>query len=200
MSEAYDYTIDYNEQMLDYYPEVIKAIREFQELIKTQSVEVEQLHEELTRLLENAYLVSADEDRISMWEQLLEIVPMPQGDDSMETWLSDRRETIMARLYQSTKLNSQSISDIVSIFTGGSAKSYFKDGVIHVLISPPANNKKYKFENVEQELEQKVPAHLLFSVERDYQGWAMVKTDNLTWGDVLANYQDWYEVLHPVLD
>lgn len=200
MAETYDYKIDYNEQMLNYYPEVIKAIREFQVLINTQSVEVEQLHEELTRLLGNAYVISADESRINMWEKLLDITPIPQGDDSLETWLSDRRETIMARLYQTPKLNSQSISDIVRIFTGGNAKSYFKDGVIHVLISPPANNKKYKFENVEQELKQKVPAHLLFSVIQDYRAWANVKTDHLTWGDVLENYSEWDEVLHTVLD
>ena len=200
MVESYDYTIDYNEQMLNYYPEVIKAIREFQVLINTQSIEVTKLHEELARLLENAYFVDADERRITMWEQLLGITPLPQGDDSLETWLSDRRETIAARLYQTHKLNSESISNIVKIFTGGDAKSYFKDGVIHVLISPPRENKKYKFENVEQELRQKAPAHLLFNVARDYQEWANVKTDHITWGDVLADHSDWDEVLHPFLD
>lgn len=200
MAETYDYTIDYNEQMLNYYPEVIKAIREFQVLINTQSVEVSRLHEELTRLLGNAYIVSADENRINMWEQFLGITPLPQGDDSLETWLSDRRETIMARIYQTPKLNTESISNVVNIFTGGSATSYFKDGIIHVLISPPRDNKKFKFENVEQELKQKAPAHLFFSVMRNYQAWAKIKTDHITWGDVLADHSDWGEVLHPVLD
>ena len=199
MAETYDYKIDYNEQMLNYYPEVVKAIREFQVLINTQSVEVERLHEELTRLLGNAYIIDADEDRIVMWEQFLNITPLPQGDDSLETWLSDRRETIMARVYQTPKLNSESISGIVKIFTGGSATSYFKDGIIHVLISPPRNNKKYKFENVEQELKHKAPAHLLFEVIRDYQAWAQIKTDHVTWGDVLADHLDWEEVLRPVV-
>ena len=200
MAETYDYEIDYNEQMLNYYPEVIKAIREFQVLINTQSVEVSRLHEELTRLLGNAYIVSADENRINMWEQFLGITPLPQGDDSLETWLSDRRETIMARIYQTPKLNTESISNLVKIFTGGSATSYFKDGIIHVYISPPRNNKKFKFENVEQELKQKAPAHLFFSVMRDYQAWAKITTDHITWGDVLADHSDWGEVLHPVLD
>lgn len=200
MAETYDYKIDYNEQMLNYYPEVIKAIREFQVLVNTQSVEVERLHEELTRLLENAYISSADESRINMWEQLLEITPLPQGNDSLETWLSDRRETIMARLYQTQKLNSDSIANIVKIFTGGNTRSYFKDGVIHVLIAPPKDNKKYKFENVEQELTHKSPAHLLFSVRLDYNTWANTKADNETWGQVLTNHLNWDEVLHLYLD
>lgn len=192
--------INYNEQMLNYYPEVIKAIREFQELINTQSIQVEEIHEKLVELLEDAFISTAHEDRIAEWEQVLGITPLPQGDDELETWLSDRRETIIARLYQPSRLNTQSISDIVSIFTGGKAISYFKDGIIHVFISPPKNNKKYKFENVEQELKQKVPAHLLFEVNRNYQLWAKLKTDHITWGDVLDDHSDWDEVLHPPLE
>ncbi len=194
-----DLEINYNEQMLNYYPEVIKAIREFQVMISTQSIQVEEMHEKLVGVLENAYISTAHEDRIAEWERVLEIEPLPQGDDDLETWLSDRRETIIARLYQPERLNTQTISDIVKIFTGGKATSYFKDGTIHILIAPPRNNKKYKFENVEQELKQKAPAHLLFTVSRDYQVWAKVKTDHITWADVLADHIDWEEVLHPVL-
>ena len=191
--------INYNEQMLNYYPEVIKAIREFQVLIETQSLQVEEIHEKLVDLLEGAYIGTAHEDRISEWERVLGIDPLPQGDDDLETWLSDRRETIIARLYNPQRLNTQSISEIVQIFTGGKATSYFKDGTIHILIAPPKNNKKYKFENVEQELKQKVPAHLLFTVSRDYRAWAKVKTDHITWANVLADHVDWDEVLHPVI-
>ena len=80
--------------MLNYYPEVIKAIREFQVLIGTQSLQVEELHEELTKILGNAYVTTADQTGISRWEQFLGIVPLPQGEDSLETWLQDRRETL----------------------------------------------------------------------------------------------------------
>ena len=151
-------------------------------------------------VLENPYIRTAHEDRISDWERVLGIDPLPQGDDDLETWLSDRRETIIARLYQPERLNSQTISDIVKIFTGGKTNSYFKDGTIHILISPPKDNKKYKFENVEQELKQKAPAHLLFNVSRDYQAWAVIKTDHPTWADVLTDHTDWDEVLHPPLE
>ena len=194
-----DLIIDYNEQMLNYYPEVIKAIREFQVLIGTQSLQVEELHEELTKILGNAYVTTADQTGISRWEQFLGIVPLPQGEDSLETWLQDRRETIIARLYNTQKLNSKSISDIVKIFTGGEAVSYFKDSTIHVFISPPRNNKLYKFENVEQELRLKAPAHLLFTVTRNYQDWATMKTDHKTWGDVNEDHLNWEEVLYPVV-
>lgn len=193
-----DLIIDYNEQMLDYYPEVIKAIREFQVLMATESLQIEEMHEKLTQLLEDAYVSTASAERIAMWESLLGIIPLPQGDDSMETWLEDRRETILARLYQTPKLNTKSIADIVSIFTGGTAISYFDNdtSTICVMISPP--NKQYKFENVEQELSKKIPAHLKFQVTVNYFTWAEVQRANTTWGDVLNNHADWKDVLyHP---
>lgn len=195
MANELDMTIDYNEQMLNYYPEVIKSIREFQMLIATQSLQVEEMHQKLVEILGSAYVGTANETRVAEWEKLLEITPLPQGEDDLETWLNDRRETILARLYRTEKLNSKSIADIVSIFTGGTAISYFKDSTIYVLISPPKDNKSYKFANVEQELRKKVPAHLQFKVDRNYQNWLQTKTNNSTWGDVKTKLADWEEVL-----
>lgn len=190
-----DYEIDYNQQMLNYYPEVIKAIREFQVLVSTQSLQVEEMHEELTKILENAYVTTADENTLDRWEDFLGIVPLEQGSDTLETWLSDRRETILARLYKTPKLNTKSISDIVSIFTGGTATSYFKDGTIYVSILPPKDNKQYKFQNVEQELRKKIPAHLMFQVDRNYYTWLQVKNNYATWNDVKTSFATWEDVL-----
>ena len=187
--------INYNEQMLNYYPEVIKAIREFQAMMKTEGEEIDKMHQKLIQLLSDAYVSTASETRISQWEQFLGITPMEQGDDSLETWLSDRRETILARMYSPSKLSTKSIAEIVSIFTGGAAVSYFKDSTIYVLISPPKNNKQYKFENVEQELRKKIPAHLNFKVDRNYYTWLQMKESNPTWDDLKTKFKTWEEVL-----
>ena len=144
-------------------------------MIEVESLQVEEMHEALTKALENAYISTADESRIAQWERYLGIVPLPQGEDTLELWLEDRKETILARLYSVQKLNTKSIAEVVSIFTGGDAKSYFKDGVIHVLIRPPKSNKQYKFANVEQELTKRIPAHLTLRVERDYYTWLELK-------------------------
>lgn len=193
-----DLKIDYNERMLNCYPEIIKAIREFQVLIKTQSLQVEEMHNELTKILSNAYVADADETKIAQWEQLLGITPLPQGEDSLETWLSDRRETILARIYKVEKLNSKVIEDIVKIFTGGVSTSYFKDGTIYVVIYPPEDNKQFKFENVEQELRKKIPAHLMFQVTRNYYTWLQTNDSQRTWGDINNNFINWKSVLYQV--
>lgn len=191
-----DLTIDYNERMLNRYPEVIKSIREFQALIVAQSLEVEAMHEELTRMLSNAYIATADETKIAQWEEYLGITPLPQGVDDLDTWISDRKETILARLYNAEKINEKSIADIVKIFTGGTTTSYFKDGVIHIIILPPKDNKLFKFENVERELSNKIPAHLAFRVSRNYYDWLQIQSSYTTWGDLNDSFTSWEEVLY----
>ena len=195
MAMEYDYTIDYNERMLNYYPEVIKAIKEFQTLITTQSLQVQEMHDELTRILGDAYINTASEERVNEWEKFLGITPLPQDDDTLEQWLQDRKETILARLYSTPKLNTQSIADIVSIFTGGTAESYFKNGIIHIFITPPKNNKQFKFENVETELSKKIPAHLSFKVSRRYYTWGELNNKFTTWGDLKTAHATWEDLL-----
>ena len=193
----YDYTIDYNEQMLNYYPDVIKAIREFQVLINTQSLEVEKMHEELTKALTNAYVTDCDVDTISKWEQFLGITPMA-GES-----LNDRKATVLARLYAPEKLNADTIEKTVRIFVGKpgvgtqAAKSYFTpdDSTIHVLIIPPEDNRQFKFENVEQELSKKIPAHLTFAVERNYYTWLQTNTNYSRWRTVKTTFSSWNDVL-----
>lgn len=191
-----DYAIDYNEHMLNYYPEIIKGIREFQALIKSQSLEVEQMHKELTQMLANAYVTTADEATLVKWEKLLEITPDEQGEYDLQTWLSDRRDTILARLYKVEKLNTKSIADIVKIFTGGETESYFKDGIIHVTIYPGKENKMYKFDTVERELRKKIPAHLAFEVERNYYAWLQINESFPTWGSINDTFTNWRAVLY----
>jgi hypothetical protein len=186
--------IDYNERMLNYYPEIIKGIREFRLLVESESVEIENLNNELAKALANAYIVDADEETLAKWERYLNIQPFPQGEESDELWLEDRRETILARIYNVPKLNTKTIGEIVKIFTGGTCKTYFKDSTIYVDIEPPKDNKHYRFENVEQELKKKVPAHLNFQVSRDYYTWLEVKKDYTNWNDVKETFPTWEDV------
>jgi hypothetical protein len=190
--------INYNDQMFNRYPEIIKSIKEFQTLITVQSLEVEEMHEHLTKILSNNYINTADVSKIEKWEDYLGIVPLPQGEDDYDTWINDRKATILARLYATEKLSERSISDLVRIFTGGTAKCYFSNGMIHVIMSPPPGNKQFKFKNVEQEIRNKVPAHLQFEVRRDYFSWLELKSSYNTWWDLNENFETWKAVLHQV--
>lgn len=170
--------INYNERMWDYYPEVIKAVLEFQAIINSEAPAIESINNGLQRVLDDAYLRTMSEDRIKQWEKVLDIQPI-QGST-----YEDRRETIIARILGQGKLNSENIEKIVSTFTGGTANSWVANRTLYVEVTPPPNNKNYQFANVEQELKRKIPAHLGFKVERNY----------FTWGDVNKDHTNWQQV------
>ena len=147
--------------MNSYYPQVIQAILEFKAIIDGEYPEFETLSDGKDRVVEDAYLLTMSEERITQWEKLLGIRPI-EGSS-----VSDRRETIIARIREQGKLNTELINSIVNAFTGGTAKSWVEDSVLYVEITPPPGNKSLQFPNVEQELRIQVPAHLNLRVSRN---------------------------------
>jgi hypothetical protein len=174
--------------MNDYYPHVIRSILEFKSIIDSEYPEVEDVNGCSDRVMEDAYLLTMNEDRILEWEKILGIVPIDGSS------VSDRRETITARIRGQGKLNTTLINSIVRTFTGGSANSWVADSTLYVEITPPPGNKQFQFANVEQELRKKVPAHLNFMVSRNYFEWKDIKNSFSTWGDVKSHFDTWDDV------
>ena len=184
-----NYEVDYKERMMSYFPQVISMIKEFQVIVDTEAPELSNIHNEMNNVLDNAYLHTMNEERIRQWEEILDINVL--SDSTIE----DRRDVIIARLRGQGKLNSALINTIVNTFTGGSANSWVENSILHVEVTPPPGNKEYKFENIERELQNKVPAHLGLSVIRNYYTWGEVTTTVKTWGDVKNTFGTWEEVL-----
>ena len=178
----------YRERMNGYYPQVIQSILEFQGIIDAEYPEFDLLSESKDSVLNNAYLLNMDESRVEQWEKILLIKPLPNST------LSDRRETIIARIRGQGKLNTQTINSIVNIFTGGTARSWVENSTLYVEITPPPENKQYRFENVEQEIVNKIPAHLNYQISRNYYEWGEVKTNYSTWNDVNNHFSNWVDV------
>jgi hypothetical protein len=179
----------YEERMNSYYPEIIRTIDEFQAIIKAESPEFEDLESNMQSVLDNAHLITMNEYRIAEWEKILNIKPLANST------VDDRRDTVIARIRGQGKLNTNLINMIVNTFTGGTANSWVEDSTLYVEITPPPNNKQYRFENVEQEIAKKVPAHLGFKIERNYYTWGEIQNDYATWGDVNSSFNKWEDVL-----
>lgn len=178
----------FGQRMIDYYPQVISCIQEYRAIIKSEYPEIEAVNDRKDKTLADAYLLTMTEDRIESWEKVLNIAPL---DDST---LDDRRDTIIARIRGQGKLNTELINSIVNAFTGGTANSWIADSCLYVEITPPPNNKQYKFANVEQELSKKVPAHLDFKVSRNYYEWRELQNNFATWQDVKDGCDTWNDV------
>ena len=177
----------YKERMNEYYPQVIQAISEFQAIIDAEYPEFEELEKQNERVMSDAYLHTMTEARVKEWENMLGIHPIAGSS------VDDRRDTIIARIRGQGKLNTKLINSIVNAFTGGTAKSYVKDSVLYVEITPPPDDKHYRFENVESELANKVPAHLGLMVSRNYTHWEDFV--EATWGDIADGFNYWEEIL-----
>lgn len=179
----------YKERMLGYYPQIIQAILEFRGIINAEAPEFEVLSDANWRVIDDAYLATMSEDRVKQWESILGIQPI-EGST-----VEDRRDTIIARIRGQGKLNTAMINTIVKTFTGGTANSWVKDSILYVEITPPPESKQYKFENIEQELSLKVPAHLGFRISRNYYEWNDVIAVYPTWQDIKDGFNSWEEVL-----
>jgi hypothetical protein len=178
----------YRERMNNYYPQVIQAISEFKAIIDAEYPEFEDLSVARISVANDAYLFTMGEERVEQWENVLGIQPLEESS------ISDRRETIVARIRGQGKLNSKLIDSIVNAFTGGKANSWVEDSILYVEITPPPGNKQFKFANVEQELSNKIPAHLGFQVSRNYHDWGEIKQSYTTWQDVKNNFDTWDDV------
>lgn len=178
----------YRERMNSYYPEVITAITEFKGIIDGEYPEFEDVSGVRDRVTDDAYLITMGEERINQWEKIFSIKPV-EGSS-----VNDRRDVIIARIRGQGKLNTDLINSIVKTFTGGTANSWVVDSTLYVEITPPRGNKQYIFANVEQELRNKVPAHLGFQVSRNYLEWNEITTKYPTWQDVKDNFENWNDV------
>ncbi len=181
--------INYNERMLEYYPMVIQKILEFQAIIDSEAPEFEMANAGVEQITTDAYLTTMTEKRIEEWEQLLGIHPR------VGSTIDNRRDTVIARIRGHGKLNTESINMIVNTFTGGTAKSWVANSTLYVEVTPPPNNKQYQFEDVEQEIARKIPAHLGFVIERNYFTWGEVNEQHNNWQQVLDDKQTWENVL-----
>lgn len=180
----------YRERMNSYYPQVIQSILEFQAIIDSEYPEIENVSDGADRVINDAYLTTMSEERIEQWENMLGIQPI-EGSS-----VSDRRETVIARIRGQGKLNTELINIIVGTFTGGTAKSWVEGSVLCVEIALPPNNKQFQFLNVEQELKNKIPAHLRLRVSRDYYNWEEIDDICSTWTDIRNTYSTWEDVLY----
>lgn len=178
----------YQKRMNSYYPQVIQCIAEFKAIIDAEYPEIEKLSDGVQRVIDDAYLLTMSEERITEWETMLSIKPLP------DSTLEDRRDVIIARIRGQGKLNTALINKIVNTFTGGTARSWVANSCLYVEITPPPNNKQYRFENVEQELKIKQPAHLGFKCSRNYYEWNELRKLIETWGDVYEYFDTWEDV------
>lgn len=178
----------YQERMNSYYPEVIRAIYEFNAIIDGEYPEFEELSISRENVLNDAYLTTMGESRIADWEKILNLTPRTGST------VDSRRDSVIAAIRGQGKLNTKTIENIIKTFTGGTVESWIIDSLLYIKIYPPSNNKVYDFDAVTNAITAKLPAHLSAFIYRNYSAWQGVKDYAVTWGGVAENFATWNDV------
>ncbi|MBQ2776514.1 MAG: DUF2313 domain-containing protein [Peptococcaceae bacterium] len=172
--------------LIDELPSYWHEVPEMQELQRVIQKLFEGIETESDKILLDAFIDTASEERISEWEKRLTITPTGT--------LEQRRLYLKAVIRGFGKLNEEKIKSIVNALTGGDAIVTFEAGVITVRVLPPNNGEVYLFPDVERAIEPRKPAHLGLSVVRYYSTWDIIENRFATWDEIKAHFEDWEEV------
>jgi len=61
--------------IINHYPSAIRNIREIQQIATSEDIEFSKLKANMVRILENMFILTADELGISRFENMLKIIP-----------------------------------------------------------------------------------------------------------------------------
>lgn len=91
--------------LIDYLPAVVKHFREMKEICAAEQPEIDNINQEIDRLLANRFISKADEEGIEHYEKELDIIPMPGQS------LEERRIAVLLK----TRKSNLSFKSIVNL-------------------------------------------------------------------------------------
>ena len=168
-------------RMQDYLPLYWHEYKEMKELLKAQGIEIDDLTEEKSFILVDAFILEMREERIEEWERWLKLPPIGT--------LMQRRMAILNYFSVIAKMTKQSIQITVkTLYNGARAIVEFKDSTINVLIKPLPEHYRDPVDVsiLYKQLYERKPCHIALFAER-YM---------CTWGDVASWVKSWEELTH----
>lgn len=143
-----------------YYPLFYLDVYEMREILKVEARYLEDLYGATDIILDNNFILFADEDTLSLWEGLLQI----EYEDVPED-LDTRREVIIARLRGNRHFGEPEIRAAVSPFIDGDIAvkmgSPEHPGTIFITVVQDEEDGMRNVRDAKRALEPMKPAHLL---------------------------------------
>lgn len=184
--------------LIDYIPEFLQEIREFQLIMESESVELNRLTEGMKKNLENSLITTMDEESISRYEKFLGVAP--------EGTLEQRRKYLLTLIVNRDKLSEKTIRSIVhTIMTSECYIRFFAgddfqnpnpgQGFLRIrVLAPDASVDDYRFEDVARAIFPLMPAHIKLKVEKFFTTWGDLALRFNSWNDIKTNFNSWGNV------
>lgn len=151
-------------QLINYLPEFLREVREYKAIL-TDAVqpEIDELHKNIERILNNQYIETADEYGVSRWEKMLKISPQATAS------LDNRKFTILTRMNEQLPYTMTSLKQRLENLCGKDGYSVEVDANAFKLKVGVALTSRSSFNDVELMLEKVVPANMVLEVTLIYE-------------------------------
>jgi hypothetical protein len=188
----------YKVNLIDYIPEFLQEIREFQVILSSESEEINRLTDGMKVNMENSYIATMDATSISRFEKFLGVVP--------EGTLEQRRKYLLALIQSKDKLSEKTIKMIVNTLMSSECYIKFYAGdeplnpnphqgtLIVRVLAPDASSTDYRFENVARAILPLMPSHIQLNVEKFFTTWEDIMIKNASWQQINDDFSSWEDV------
>ena len=157
-----------NIDILDYLPDVIKDVTEYQEIANAENPTINSLWENHRKTFNNQFINTLDEQGCTRWEKMLDITP--KGTATVE----DRRLAILARINTSLPYTYRQLENFLRNICADDYTMTLdnENYTLTVLLSLSRQN---QFDEVSNLLAKVIPANLIFNVSLKYNQYKIIK-------------------------
>lgn len=147
--------------ILNYYPNVITAIEEFQHLANAVNPELNKLWAKYKNIFDNQFISTLDESGCLRWEKLLKITAM--GTDTLE----DRRFRILASLNENIPYTYRKLENMLTTLCGNDYTMQLQNNEYRLIVRIALSVQK-QFNEVKKLLTKFVPANIIIDLDLRY--------------------------------
>ena len=139
-----------------YLPDFVSNIREFQELDKALTPELDELNHTIQQIQQNQFIETANHEGLSYYERMLKIRP----DKDMEA----RRFNILSKFNSTIPFTMRWLQNSLNSTIGKGSYLLDLDHTSYTLTISIMKHKEHLITHLRQELEDKLPAHLILII------------------------------------
>ncbi|WP_330634678.1 putative phage tail protein [Anaerovorax sp. IOR16] len=155
-------SLDREIKLINYLPQIMGEVLEFQEITEAETAEMVQLYSALYSVSDDQYVESATENGVKRWESVLKI--LPKGTDSLE----ERKFRIITRLNEQLPYSYRMLLQQLETICGKGGYTAELKGNDYTLVVKVELTAKSNFDDVNDLLHRILPANLVIDLSLLY--------------------------------
>jgi len=157
-----------NVDILTYLPQIMQQLEQFKQIANAENPEINALWAAIEDLLNNQFVVSANEDGIAKYETLLDI--QPKATDELEV----RRFRVLGRITESIPYTYNALKAQLNNLCGNDGYTINLNNETYTLIVKVALTSKKQYDEVDALLKRTVPANIVIDLDLLYNSYEVL--------------------------